>query len=112
MVMMGDIHKRQTFGEGYEHVAYAGSMIQQNHGEMLENHGYLIWDVPTRSFTEHHIHNDYGFLTIDVVNGVIPQWVYDEIDTKLPKKSSFTFTIYKHRSIRYETSYCRIKTII
>jgi len=85
MVMMGDIHKRQTFGEGYEHVAYAGSMIQQNHGEMLENHGYLIWDVPTRTFTEHHIHNDFGFLTIDVVNGIIPQWVYDEIDIKLPK---------------------------
>ena len=85
MVMMGDIHKRQTFGEGYEHIAYAGSMIQQNHGEMLENHGYLIWDVPTRTFTEHHIHNDYGFLTIDVVGGVIPQWVYDEIGTKLPK---------------------------
>jgi DNA repair exonuclease SbcCD ATPase subunit/DNA repair exonuclease SbcCD nuclease subunit len=85
MVMMGDIHKRQTFGKGYEHVAYAGSMIQQNHGEMLENHGYLIWDVPTRTFTEHHIHNDYGFLTIDVIGGVIPQWVYDEIDTKLPK---------------------------
>jgi DNA repair exonuclease SbcCD ATPase subunit len=85
MVMMGDIHKRQTFGTGYEHVAYAGSMIQQNHGEMLENHGYLIWDVPTRTFTEHHIHNDYGFLTIDVVGGVIPQWVYDEVGTKLPK---------------------------
>ena len=85
MVMMGDIHKRQTFGAGYEHVAYAGSMIQQNHGEMLENHGYLIWDIPTRTFTEHHIHNDYGFLTIDVVNGQIPQWVYDEVDTKLPK---------------------------
>ena len=85
MAMLGDIHKRQTFGEGWEHVAYAGSMIQQNHGEMLENHGYLLWDVPTRTFTEHHLHNDYGFLTIDVVNGQIPQWVYDEIDTKLPK---------------------------
>jgi DNA repair exonuclease SbcCD ATPase subunit/DNA repair exonuclease SbcCD nuclease subunit len=85
MAMLGDIHKRQTFGEGWEHVAYAGSMVQQNHGEMLENHGYLLWDVPTRTFTEHHIHNDYGFLTIDVVNGQIPQWVYDEIDTKLPK---------------------------
>jgi DNA repair exonuclease SbcCD ATPase subunit len=60
-------------------------MIQQNHGELLENHGYLLWDVPTRTFTEHHIHNDYGFLTVDVVNGEIPQWVYDEVDTKLPK---------------------------
>ena len=86
MVLMGDIHKRQTFGKGYEHIAYAGSMIQQNHGEMLEEHGYLLWDVSSRTFTEHHIHNDFGFLTIDVINGKIPQWVYDEIDTKLPKQ--------------------------
>jgi len=85
MAMLGDIHKRQTFGEGYEHIAYAGSMIQQNHGELLENHGYLLWDIPTRTFTEHHLHNDYGFLTVDVVKGKIPQWVYDEIGTKLPK---------------------------
>lgn len=66
------------------HVAYAGSMIQQNHGEMLEGHGYLIWDVKTRTFESFDIHNDYGFLTVDVVDGKIPQWVYDEIDTKLP----------------------------
>ena len=85
MAMLGDIHKRQTFGEGYEWVAYAGSMVQQNHGEMLENHGYLLWDVPSRTFTEHHLHNDYGFLTIDVVSGKIPQWVYNELNTKLPK---------------------------
>jgi DNA repair exonuclease SbcCD nuclease subunit len=85
MVMLGDIHKRQTFGENYEHVAYAGSMIQQNHGELLENHGYLLWDVKSRTFEEFHIHNDYGYLTVDVVEGEIPQWVYDEVDTKLPK---------------------------
>src|SRR5210317_38864 len=85
MALLGDIHKRQTFGKGYEWVAYAGSMIQQNHGELLENHGYLLWDIPTRTFTEHHIHNDYGFLTVDVVDGKIPQWVYDEVGTKLPK---------------------------
>ena len=83
MALLGDIHKRQTLG--VPHVAYAGSMVQQNHGEMLENHGYLLWDVKTRTFEEFHIHNDYGFLTIDVVDGKIPQWVYDEIDTKLPK---------------------------
>ena len=50
MAMLGDIHKRQTFGEGYEHISMSGSMIQQNHGELLENHGYLLWDIPTRTF--------------------------------------------------------------
>lgn len=91
MVLMGDIHKRQVLQE-YQPtrklpiISYCGSMIQQNHGEMLENHGYLLWDVPSRTFTEHHIHNDYGFLTIDVIDGIIPNWVYEEVDTKLPKK--------------------------
>jgi DNA repair exonuclease SbcCD ATPase subunit len=67
------------------HTVYAGSLVQQNHGEMLEKHGYLLWDVETRTYEEINIHNDYGYLTVDVVNGKIPQWVYDEIDTKLPK---------------------------
>ena len=83
MVMMGDIHKRQNFG--IPHIAYAGSMVQQNHGELLEGHGYLLWDVESRTYQEFDLHNDYGYLTIDVVNGEIPQWVFDEIDTKLPK---------------------------
>ena len=90
MAMLGDIHKRQQL-QGYDPVKgkpiimYAGSMVQQNHGELLEKHGYLLWDVETRTFTEHHIHNDYGYLTIDVKDGEVPQWVYDEVDTKLPK---------------------------
>ena len=83
VVMMGDIHKRQNFG--IPHIAYAGSMVQQNHGELLEGHGYLLWDVESRTYQEFDLHNDYGYLTIDVVNGEIPQWVFDEIDTKLPK---------------------------
>ena len=51
---------------------YAGSMIQQNHGESLDKHGYLLWDVPTRTFEEFNIPNDYGFYTLDVDNGVVP----------------------------------------
>ncbi len=91
MVLMGDIHKRQVVQQrdkanGKPIVVYAGSTVQQNHGEYLENHGYLLWDVEKETFEEFNIHNDYGYLTIDVTNGVIPQWVYDEIDTKLPKQ--------------------------
>ena len=66
-------------------VAYAGSMIQQNHGELLDKHGYLLWDIKEKTFTEHHLYNDFGYLTIDVVDGVIPQWVYDEVGNLLPK---------------------------
>jgi DNA repair exonuclease SbcCD ATPase subunit len=91
MVLMGDIHKRQIVQQrdkanGKPIVVYAGSIVQQNHGEYLENHGYLLWDVKNETFEEFNIHNDYGYLTIDVTNGVIPQWVHDEIATKLPKQ--------------------------
>ena len=78
MALLGDIHKRQTIGK--PHIAYAGSMIQQNHGESLEKHGYLLWDVPTRTFEEFNIPNDYGFYTLDVDNGVVP-----DVDD-MPKK--------------------------
>ena len=70
MVMLGDIHKRQTLG--VPTIAYAGSLIQQNHGESLDKHGYLLWDVESRTFEEFDIENDYGFYTLDVVNGVVP----------------------------------------
>ena len=78
MVMLGDIHKRQTLGSPT--IAYAGSMIQQNHGESLEKHGYLLWDVESRTFEEFEIPNDYGFYTLDVDNGIVP------IVTNMPKK--------------------------
>ena len=70
MVMLGDIHKRQTLGSPT--IAYAGSMIQQNHGEALDKHGYLLWDVESRTFEEVDIPNDYGFYTLDVHNGIVP----------------------------------------
>ncbi len=78
MVMLGDIHKRQTLGSST--IAYAGSMIQQNHGESLEKHGYLLWDVESRTFEEVDLPNDYGFYTLDVNNGVVPTV------TNMPKK--------------------------
>ena len=39
-----------------------------------------MWDIPTRTFTEHDIHNDYGFYTLDVNNGIVPDV------TDMPKK--------------------------
>jgi len=41
-VMLGDIHKRQSFRNGT--IAYAGSLIQQNFGEDTEK-GFLIWEL-------------------------------------------------------------------
>jgi hypothetical protein len=42
-------------------VVYCGSLIQQNFGESVRNHGFLSWDMETLTYTEHNIETDYGF---------------------------------------------------
>ena len=49
-VLLGDIHKHQVLQESNPIIVYASSLIQQNHGESLENHGWCLWNVPDRSF--------------------------------------------------------------
>ena len=70
MGLLGDIHKRQHLNkEGT--ISYCGSLVQQNHGEGLD-HGYLLWDVPKRKSTYIQIPNDYGYYTIDIDDGIVP----------------------------------------
>ena len=70
MVLLGDIHKRQHLNKE-ETISYCGSLVQQNHGEGL-SHGYLLWDVPNRKSEYIEIQNDYGYYTLDIDNGVVP----------------------------------------
>ena len=77
--LLGDIHKKQFLNKE-KTIAYCGSLVQQNHGEGL-SHGYLLWDVPKRKSEYIEIQNDYGYITLDIDSGELPQ-----ID-KMPKKA-------------------------
>ena len=77
--LLGDIHKKQFLNKE-KTIAYCGSLVQQNHGEGL-SHGYLLWDVPKRKSKYIEIPNDYGYITLDIDSGELPQ-----ID-KMPKKA-------------------------
>jgi DNA repair exonuclease SbcCD nuclease subunit len=57
MVMLGDIHKRQFFNYKGIPIAYPSSLIQQNFGENVSKHGFLLWDVESKTFTEYDIEN-------------------------------------------------------
>lgn len=61
MVMLGDIHKRQSFTYKGIPIAYPSSLIQQNFGESVSKHGFLLWDVESRTFEEHDIETNFGF---------------------------------------------------
>ena len=68
--LLGDIHKRQHLNDE-ETISYCGSLVQQNHGEDIGK-GYLLWDVPTRKSEYIEIHNDYGYYTINIDDGKLP----------------------------------------
>lgn len=49
-------------------IAFPGSTIQQNYGESVENHGYLLWDIKSKNDFNvefYKIKNDHPFVTID-----------------------------------------------
>jgi DNA repair exonuclease SbcCD nuclease subunit len=65
-VMLGDIHKRQEIIDGNVRCVYPGSLIQQNFGETVTKHGYLLWDLETQQYTEHDVQNDNLFFTFKI----------------------------------------------
>ena len=87
LVLLGDIHKRQFLNKE-KTICYAGSLIQQNFGEAYENHGYIIWDVKTKSYEEFNIKNEYGYYTIHIKDGIINQDLSD-----IPKYPRLRFKI-------------------
>lgn len=67
ITLLGDIHKPAQFLDDARTIAYPGSLIQQNHGEALD-HGILVWDLESRKAEFVQIHNDYGYVTLEVAD--------------------------------------------
>lgn len=81
-ILLGDIHKHQMIRKN---MGYSGSLIQNNFGEPIDKHGYLIWDIKdknniTAEFKE--IKNEYGKVNIIIEDN---EWKNKEI--KFPEKS-------------------------
>ena len=49
-------------------VSYVGSLIQQNFGENITKHGFLLWDVETKTFTEHDVENKYPYYQFKITS--------------------------------------------
>lgn len=84
-VMLGDVHKYQYL-DNENTIAYAGSLIQQSHGETIENHGFLKWFLLKNQTQHFEIPNDYGYCTIEIINGKME-------DTYIPNKPRIRFTL-------------------
>ena len=84
ITMLGDTHEHQFLGEK-QNIAYPSSLIQQNYGESLNKHGYILWDLDKKKGTFCDIPNDYGFVSINMTNQDINNINIDNIH--FPKKS-------------------------
>lgn len=70
MVLCGDIHKRGTlyYNDNGKQIPISmpSSFLQQDFGESVNNHGYLFWDVETRTFEERNVRSDYGLFKFKI----------------------------------------------
>ena len=95
-VMLGDIHKHQYLDKDLT-VAYAGSLIQQSHGETLDKHGILKWDLLEATSELLEIKNDYGFCTVRIVDGaMVPT------ENRIPPKPKIRFVLENTNQIQYQ----------
>ena len=69
-VLLGDIHQHQIVNSSGT-IAYAGSLIQQSHGESITGHGFLRWDLDKHKIILSEINNDHGYCTLYVKEGKI-----------------------------------------
>ena len=84
ITLLGDIHKYQVLTTNCSKkssIVYCGSIIQQNHGEDLNGHGCVVWNLKQRTFKQLNLPNDYGFFTIDINKGKLITDI-----SNLPKK--------------------------
>ena len=115
----GDIHLYQELDTLKK---YSSSLIQQNYGETIENHGFVIWDIKNKKSKYYHIDNDWTYHNIDVKTPIS----YDDLTfikvSNLSKHSHFKVKWLDYRSmmttenenkiVRYlETTYSPVKII-
>ena len=72
-VMAGHIHKRQEIKKNGVRVVYCSSIRQQNMGESINGHGFVLWDVEDPEDIE------YKYIDIPNVDGGFYKFVVNDI---------------------------------
>lgn len=67
-VMAGDIHKQQELKRGDVKIVYPSSLIQQNYGETITQHGFVLWDMETMQNEFIPLNNEYGMYKFEINN--------------------------------------------
>ena len=49
-------------------VSYVGSLIQQNFGEKVSKHGFLVWDIETKTHKEYDVENKAAYYQFKITS--------------------------------------------
>ena len=93
VVPLGDIHKRQVLCDQNPAMFYPGSTVQQNFGEAYEGHGYALIDLRDTKDIKYEFHdlpNEYGYYTLEIQDGVLPDGLPITKNTRLRIKTTNT----------------------
>ena len=61
-VIAGHIHKSQEIEVDGARVVYCGSLVQQDMGESVSGHGYVVWSLPEKTYELIELPNEkYGY---------------------------------------------------
>lgn len=65
LLLLGDNHKQQVHQSPWGlRWGYPGSLVQQDIGEPVYGHGFLLWDLNEKTATPYHIYNAFGRLKL------------------------------------------------
>ena len=67
-VMLGDIHKHQIFVHKDIPIIYPSSLIQQNFGETVTKHGFVLWDIEIWTYDHYEIENNYPYYNFRITS--------------------------------------------
>jgi len=104
ITLLGDIHKFQYL-DSDKTIAYASSLIQQNFGETLDYHGLMVWDINTKQSKFIEVENDYGYVTLEISNGIINSY-----PAKFPKKPRIKLKLQNTTSSQVKTIVADLKS--
>jgi DNA repair exonuclease SbcCD ATPase subunit len=111
--LLGDIHQFQYLNKE-ETMAYPSSLIQQNFGESVDNHGFIHWDLKNKNSTYHNIKNDYGFIKIVNTNiNNIPHNIPPRATVKIETNENTDEYVRKFKKLYPDTTIIHVnKTVI
>lgn len=94
LVLLGDIHMFQYLNEE-KTIAYSSSLISQNFGETDQYHGFLEWDIPTKTSKYNIVENPYRFISIDYNEDILLMDFPPKCNLriKVPKENGLILTI-------------------